>query len=64
MRKVKSIWGRVLRADGNKKLLFPLPKWGTRVGSEQCCLIKSVGGIQEHLVTRPPLLSLLFALGL
>lgn len=59
----KSIWGHVLHADSNKK--FPTSKVGNkRVGSEQCCLIKSVGGIQEHLVTHPPLLSVLFALGL
>lgn len=44
---------------------FPLVKGGNkRIVSEQCYLIKSVGGIQEHLVTHPPLLSLVFALGL
>lgn len=57
------IWDGVLHADSIKK--FPTCKKGNkRVVSEQCYLIKSVGGIQEHLVTHPPLLSLVFALGL
>jgi len=55
----------VLHADSIQKFLLPLLKEPKkRVVGEQCYFIKSVGGIQEHLDTHPPLLSLVFALGL